>query len=73
MDHIALKVTDMKRTLHFYQDILGLELRRHSGPNEQGGESAVLQAGQQALDPLNGKTVLPSMSMIPTAFMLSCG
>ena len=50
MDHIALKVTDMKRILHFYQDILGLELRRHSGPNEQGGESAVLQAGQQALD-----------------------
>ncbi|ETX07588.1 VOC family protein [Candidatus Entotheonella palauensis] len=50
MDHVALKVTDMKRALHFYQDVLGLELRRHSGPNEQGGESAVLQAGHQALD-----------------------
>jgi catechol 2,3-dioxygenase-like lactoylglutathione lyase family enzyme len=50
MDHVALKVTDMKRTLHFYQDVLGLELRRHSGPNEQGGEAAVLQAGGQALD-----------------------
>lgn len=50
MDHVALKVTDMKRALHFYQDTLGLELRRHSGPNEQGGESAVLQAGPQALD-----------------------
>ena len=50
MDHIALKVTDMKRALHFYQDVLGLELRRHSGPNDKGGESAVLQAGQQALD-----------------------
>ena len=50
MDHIALKVTDMKRALHFYQDVLGLELRRHSGPNDAGGESAVLQAGQQALD-----------------------
>ena len=50
MDHIALKVTDMKRALHFYQEVLGLELRRHSGPNEQGGESAVLQAGDQALD-----------------------
>ncbi len=50
MDHIALKVTDMQRALHFYQEVLGLELRRHSGPNDQGGESAVLQAGHQALD-----------------------
>lgn len=50
MDHIALKVTDMKRALHFYQDVLGLELRRHAGPNSEGGESAVLQAGHQALD-----------------------
>lgn len=50
MDHVALKVTDMKRALQFYQDILGLELRRHSGPNEEGGEAAFLQAGDQALD-----------------------
>lgn len=50
MDHVALKVTDMKRALQFYQDVLGMELRRHSGPNEAGGEAAVLQAGNQALD-----------------------
>ncbi len=50
MDHVALKVTDMKRSLQFYQDTLSLELRRHSGPNDEGGESAVLQAGNQALD-----------------------
>lgn len=50
MDHVALKVTDMKRALQFYQDTLGLELRRHSGPNKEGGEAAFLQAGHQALD-----------------------
>jgi glyoxylase I family protein len=50
LDHLALKVTDMDKTLHFYQHVLGLELLRSSGPNEAGGRSAVLQAGGQKLD-----------------------
>ena len=50
LDHLALKVTDMDKTLHFYHQVLGLELLRASGPNEAGGRSAVLQAGGQKLD-----------------------
>ena len=50
LDHLALKVTDMEQALQFYHQVLGLELLRRSGPNEQGGESAVLQAGNQKLD-----------------------
>jgi glyoxylase I family protein len=50
LDHLALKVTDMDKALHFYHQVLGLKLLRTSGPNEAGGRSAVLQAGGQNLD-----------------------
>lgn len=50
LDHLALKVTDMDQALHFYHDILGLELLRTAGPNAEGGRSAVLQAGGQKID-----------------------
>lgn len=50
LDHLALKVTDMDKSLHFYHQVLGLELLRTSGPNEAGGRSAVLQAGAQKID-----------------------
>jgi catechol-2,3-dioxygenase len=50
LDHLALKVTDMDKTLHFYHQVLGLELLRAPGPNAEGGRSAVLQAGGQKLD-----------------------
>ena len=50
LDHLALKVTDMDRSLAFYHQILGLDLVRTSGPNEGGGRSAVLRAGDQGLD-----------------------
>src|SRR5215510_5642205 len=50
LDHLALKVTDMDKTLHFYHQVLGLELLRTSGPNAEGGRSAVVQAGGQELD-----------------------
>jgi catechol 2,3-dioxygenase-like lactoylglutathione lyase family enzyme len=50
LDHLALKVTDMDKTLHFYHEVLGLELLRTSGPNAEGGRSAVVQAGGQKLD-----------------------
>lgn len=50
LDHLALKVTDMDKTLHFYHQVLGLELLRASGPNAEGGRAAVLQAGGQKLD-----------------------
>ena len=50
LDHLALKVTDMDKALHFYHQVLGLKLLRTAGPNEAGGRSAVLQAGAQNLD-----------------------
>ena len=50
LDHLALKVTDMDKTLHFYHQVLGLELLRTSGPNAEGGRSAVVQAGSQKID-----------------------
>jgi catechol 2,3-dioxygenase-like lactoylglutathione lyase family enzyme len=50
LDHLALKVTDMDKALHFYHQVLGLEVLRTSGPNAEGGRSAVLQAGIQKLD-----------------------
>jgi catechol 2,3-dioxygenase-like lactoylglutathione lyase family enzyme len=50
LDHLALKVTDMDKTLHFYHDVLGLSLVRTSGPNAEGGRMAVLQAGGQKID-----------------------
>lgn len=50
LDHLALKVTDMDKALHFYHHVLGLALLRTSGPNEAGGRMAVLQAGAQKID-----------------------
>jgi metallothiol transferase len=50
LDHIALKVTDMDRSLHFYHGILGLEVLHTSGPHANGGRSATLRAGGQKID-----------------------
>jgi catechol 2,3-dioxygenase-like lactoylglutathione lyase family enzyme len=50
LDHLALKVTDMDKALHFYHQVLGLELLRTSGPNAEGGRSAVVQTGGQKID-----------------------
>jgi glyoxylase I family protein len=49
LDHVGLKVTDMDRTLDFYQR-LGLTLLRASGPDAEGVRSAVLQVGSQELN-----------------------
>jgi catechol 2,3-dioxygenase-like lactoylglutathione lyase family enzyme len=50
LDHLALKVTDLDKSLRFYHQVLGLELLRTAGPNADGGRSAVVQAGGQRLD-----------------------
>ena len=49
LDHVGLKVTDMDRTLRFYQR-LGLTVLRTSGPNADGLRSAVIQVGRQELN-----------------------
>ena len=49
LDHVGLTVTDMARTLDFYQR-LGLTLLRTSGPKADGEQSAVMQVGHQELN-----------------------
>ena len=49
LNHVGLTVTDMDKTLHFYQ-LLGLELLRTSGPNPEGIRSAVLKIGSQEIN-----------------------
>jgi len=49
LDHVGLKVTDMDKTLHFYQR-LGLTVLRTSGPDAEGFRSAVIQVGSQELN-----------------------
>jgi catechol 2,3-dioxygenase-like lactoylglutathione lyase family enzyme len=49
LDHVGLLVTDMARTLDFYQR-LGLTLLRTSAPRADGPSSAVMQVGNQELN-----------------------
>ena len=49
LNHVALTVADMDKTLHFYQ-LLGLELLRTSGPDADGVRSAVLKVGEQEIN-----------------------
>jgi catechol 2,3-dioxygenase-like lactoylglutathione lyase family enzyme len=49
LDHVALKVRDLEKTLHFYQQ-LGLTVLRTRGPNSDGVRFAVLQVGSQELN-----------------------
>ena len=49
IDHVALKVKDLDKTLHFYQR-LGLTVLRTKGPDSAGLRFAVLQVGSQELN-----------------------
>src|SRR5262245_21025502 len=49
IDHVGLKVSDMDKTLRFYQR-LGLTLLRTSGPNADGRRGAVIQVGSQEIN-----------------------
>jgi catechol 2,3-dioxygenase-like lactoylglutathione lyase family enzyme len=59
LDHVALLVTDMDRTLRFYVDALGLKLLRRSGPNAEGVVSAVIAVGSQELNLFHRPGYLP--------------
>jgi catechol 2,3-dioxygenase-like lactoylglutathione lyase family enzyme len=59
LDHVGLKVTDLDKTLRFYQR-LGLTLLRTSGPNADGLRSAVIQVGSQELNVFSQPGVVPS-------------
>ena len=49
LDHVGLKVSDLDKSLDFYQR-LGLTILRTSGPNAEGFRSAVIQVGSQELN-----------------------
>ena len=49
LDHVGLKVTDLDKTIDFYQR-LGFTLLRTKGPAPDGERSAVLQVGSQELN-----------------------
>ncbi len=49
IDHVGLKVSDMDRTLRFYQ-ALGLEVLRTAGPRADGVRSAVIRVGSQEMN-----------------------
>ena len=59
LDHVGLNVTDLDKTLHFYQR-LGLTLLRTSGPNADGLRSAVIQVGSQELNVFSHPGLVPS-------------
>jgi len=49
LDHVGLKVRDLEKSLHFYQQ-LGLKVLRTKGPDAAGVRMAVLQLGNQELN-----------------------
>src|SRR5262245_26287441 len=65
LDHVGLKVTDMDKTLDFYQR-LGLTLLRTSGPNADGLRSAVLRVGSQELNVFSHPEFVSSGEENPT-------
>ena len=49
LDHVGLKVRDLEKSLHFYQQ-LGLKVLRTKAPDSAGVRMAVLQVGSQELN-----------------------
>ena len=49
LDHVGLRVTDLDRSIEFYQR-LGMKLLRSRGPDAAGERFAVIQAGDQELN-----------------------
>ena len=58
LDHVGLIVTDMDRSLSFYQ-LLGLVLLRRSGQGAGGASSAVLKVGNQEINVFCNPDFLP--------------
>jgi catechol 2,3-dioxygenase-like lactoylglutathione lyase family enzyme len=59
LDHVGLKVTDMDKTLDFYQR-LGLTLVRTAGPDAEGLRTAVIGIGSQELNVFSHPDFVPS-------------
>lgn len=59
IDHVGLRVSDMDKTLRFYQQ-LGLTLLRTSRPNADGRRAAVIQVGGQEINLVSRPEFAPS-------------
>jgi lactoylglutathione lyase len=59
LDHVGLRVTDMERSLRFYQR-LGLTLLRTRGPDADGVRTAVIGVGDQELNLFSNPAVVSS-------------
>ena len=71
LDHVGLVVTDMDKTLHFYQR-LGLTLLRTSGPKADGVRTAVIQGGSQELNLFSPPDVVSSGQTNPVGLDHFC-
>lgn len=49
LDHVGITVTDLEKSIRFYQS-LGMQLLRTGGPDDKGVRSAVVRAGGQELN-----------------------
>ena len=70
LDHVGLKVTDMDRTLHFYQR-LGLTRLRTSGPSAHGLRSAVIRVRSQELNIFLIPTSPRPVRRVPSVWIIS--
>ena len=59
LDHVGLVVTDMDRSLRFYE-ALGLELLRRKGPSGDGVSTAVLKIGDQEINVFSDPAFIPA-------------
>ena len=61
LDHVGLKVRDLEKSLHFYQQ-LGLKVLRIKGPDSGGLRIAVLQVGNQELNVVCNPELMPQVN-----------
>ncbi len=59
LDHVGVKVSDLDKTIDFYQR-LGFTLLRTKGPGPDGERSAVLQVGSQEINVFSHPDFVPS-------------
>jgi len=70
MDHIAVKVTDLAKSVHFYHDILGMELARPFTAGQ--GRAAVVKAGEQRIDMFYREDFVSASKMDPVGMDHIC-
>ncbi|HEU0169243.1 MAG TPA: VOC family protein, partial [Chloroflexota bacterium] len=69
LDHIAIKVTDLAKSVHFYHDVLGLELTR---PFTGQGRAAAVKMGDQKIDIFYREDFVSASKMDPVGVDHMC-